>query len=381
MSSNFFVKSNVTFGSGSLAALPDILTQMAARKIMVVYDGGVKAAGIAGKVLAVLDAQRQAYVVFDGVLPNPTNALVEQAAELAKREAVSGFLAVGGGSSIDLAKAVNVLMTNPGAIGDYGGIGKVKNNLLPLLAIPTTAGTSSEITNVTALVDTEAKVKYVVIDNRLTPDYVIADPALTVTMPAAVTAATGMDAITHAAESYISGMATPLTEYHSLEALRLLYKNLPKVLADGGDLEAREQMMLGCVIGGFAFSNANLGMVHAIAHVLGARFGMAHGVANAVMLPHVMAFNAAVCPEKMADMARTVGIGTTGAAEGDALLFAGALGRLTRQAGIGGLSEQGIREADLPLIAAEALKEPVLSFNPRQNVTQDEMLAVLRQAL
>ena len=212
MAFNFFVKSNIEFGRGALEMLPQILQGYGMKSAMIVYDGGVKAAGIADKVVEQVAKAGVPYVIFDGVIPNPTNEVVEEAAVKARDAAVDGFIAVGGGSSIDLAKAVNVLMTNPGRIGDYGGIGMVKEDCLPLIAIPTTAGTSSEITNVSALIDTEKVIKYVVIDNRLTPSNVICDPELTRTVPASVTAATGMDAITHAVESYISNMATPLPE-------------------------------------------------------------------------------------------------------------------------------------------------------------------------
>lgn len=159
--------------------------------------------------------------IFDGVIPNPTNEVVEEAAAIAKEKDIDVFVAVGGGSSIDLTKAVNILMTNEGTIGQYGGMNMVKNPVLPLIAIPTTAGTSSEITNVVALTDTVNVCKYVIIDNKIVADKVIADPEFTKTMPVSVTAATGMDAITHAVESYISNMATPLTEYHSLKALQI----------------------------------------------------------------------------------------------------------------------------------------------------------------
>ena len=216
MSFNFFVKSNITFGRGAVEKLPEIIAGYGLKNIMVVYDRGVKAAGIAERVMEQVKKAGVKAVVFDGVIPNPTNEVVEEAAAIAKEAQVDGFVAAGGGSSIDLAKAINVLMTNPGKIGEYGGIGMVKNACLPLIAIPTTAGTSSEITNVSALIDTEKVIKYVVIDNKIVASDVIADPDFTKTVPAGVTAATGMDAITHAVESYISNMATPLTEYNSL---------------------------------------------------------------------------------------------------------------------------------------------------------------------
>ena len=380
MAFDFFVKSDITFGRNSVNELPRLIKGYKAKKVMLVYDAGVKFAGIADTVLHSLNEADVEIVIFDKVIPNPTNEIVEKAAVIAKEEEVDAFVAVGGGSSIDLAKAIDVLMTNPGPIGRYGGIGMVEHDLLPLIAIPTTAGTSSEITNVSALIDTEKVIKYVVIDNKLVPSKVIIDPEFTKTMPASVTASTGMDAITHAVESYISNMATPLTEYNSLQGLKIIYHNLPRAVKDGSDMEAREQMMLGCVITGFGFSNANLGLVHGIAHTLSAHFQLAHGMANATVLPYVMAFNAESCPEKMVELAKAMDLPVTGDIESDKYLLSEELLKLTKELGIKTLSVQGITEEDFEMVADDVLNEPVLSFNPRQNVTKDDVLAILKKA-
>ena len=380
MSFNFFISSSIHFGRGALADLPQILKSDRMKSVMIVYDGGVKAAGIADRVVEQAAKAGISYVIFDGVIPNPTNEVVEEAAVIAKEAKVDGFIAVGGGSSIDLAKAVNVLMTNPGRIGDYGGIGMVPNACLPLIAIPTTAGTSSEITNVSALIDTEKVIKYVVIDDKLTPSSVIADPELTRTVPQSVTAATGMDAITHAVESYISTMATPLTEYNALKGLSVLYENLPRVCANGDDMDAREQMMLGCIITGFSFSNANLGLVHGIAHTLSAHFGLPHGMANACVLPYVMRYNAPAVPEKMAELAKAIHLPVTGDIETDQYLLADALLDLTKKLGIKTLQEQGVSCDNFEMLAADVLKEPVLGFNPRQGITREDVIGILEQA-
>ncbi len=380
MGFNFFVQSNIRFGRGVSEELPQIICGYGMKNVMVVYDQGVKAAGISEKVLEQVNKAGVKVTIFDKVIPNPTNEIVEEAAVLAKKAEIDGFVAVGGGSSIDLAKAINVLMTNPGSIGQYGGIGMVKNPVLPLIAIPTTAGTSSEITNVSALIDTEKVIKYVVIDNKITPSDVIADPEFTVTMPASVTAATGMDAITHAVESYISNMATPLSEYNSLKGLQIIYNNLSKAVKNGNDMDAREQMMLGCIITGFAFSNANLGLVHAIAHTLSAHFKLAHGMANATVLPYVMEFNAESCPEKMVELAKAIGLATSGNIHSDKYLLSRELLKLTKDLEIKTLSEQGIKEEDLEMLAGDVLHEPVLNFNPRQNVTKENVMDILRKA-
>lgn len=380
MAFEFFVKSDIVFGRDSVKKLPEIIQGYHAKKVMLVYDAGVKVAGIADKVLESMKTANIEIVIFDKVIPNPTNQVVEEAAQMAQDAGVDVFVAVGGGSSIDLTKAVDVLMTNPGSISQYGGIGMVKNELLPLIAIPTTAGTSSEITNVSALIDTEKVIKYVVIDNKLVPSKVIIDPEFTKTMPASVTAATGMDAITHAVESYISNMATPLTEYNSLQGLKIIYNHLPTVVKDGSNMEAREQMMLGCVITGFGFSNANLGLVHGIAHTLSAHFQLAHGMANATVLPYVMAYNADSCPEKMVELAKAIDLPVSGDLEKDKYLLSKELLKLTKELGIKTLSEQGIKEVDFDMLAEEVLREPVLGFNPKQGITKEDVLTILKKA-
>lgn len=381
MAKEFFVKSNVVFGKNAAKALPEILKEYEANNVMVVYDAGVKMAGISEKVLAEIKKADVHVTIFDGVIPNPTNEVVEEAASIALQNKIDVFVAVGGGSSIDLTKAVNILMTNPGPIGQYGGIGLVKKGVLPLIAVPTTAGTSSEVTNVVALTDIKAVCKYVIIDNKLVPDKVIADPEFTKTMPAGVTAATGMDAITHAVESYISNMATPLTQYHSIKGLQIFHENLPKAVADGSNMDARENMMLGCIIAGFGFSNANLGLVHGIAHTLSAHFHLAHGMANATVLPYVMEYNADTCPEKMIELAKAIQLPVSGNPEEDKYSLSKELLRLTKELKIKTLSEQGIKEEDFDMIANDVLKEPVLNFNPKQGVTKDDVLAILKKAL
>lgn len=381
MASEFFVSSDVTFGKNAAKELPRILKEFKAKNVMVVYDAGVKMAGIAEKVLAEVEKADVKVTVFDGVIPNPTNEVVEEAAEIAQRENIDVFVAVGGGSSIDLTKAVNILMTNPGPIGQYGGIGLVKEPVLPLIAIPTTAGTSSEITNVVALTDTKAVCKYVIIDNKIVADKVIADPEFTKTMPAGVTAATGMDAITHAVESYISNMSTALTEYHSIKALQIFHEYLPKAVANGSDMEAREKMMLGCLIAGFGFSNANLGLVHGIAHTLSAHFHLVHGVANATVLPYVMEYNADSCPEKMVNLAKAIDLPVSGDLAKDKYLLSKELLKMTKTVGIKTLSELGVEEKDFEMIAEDVLKEPVLGFNPKQGVTKEDVISILKKAL
>lgn len=377
----FFAGSDIVFGSGSIQQLPELLKPWNGQKVMIVSDPGVTAAGIAGRVQRILEEGGLQTRLFSEVQANPTNENVNRAAQLARDYAPDLFVAVGGGSSIDLAKAVSLLMTNPDPIEAYGGIGNVPKKGLPLAAVPTTSGTSSEITNVCALIDTKKVVKYVIIDNKLTPDLVVADPELCRTVPAGVTAATGMDAITHAIESYISREATPLSEYHSMQGLKILYHNLPIAYENGGNVAVREQMMLGCLITGFGFSNANLGLVHGIAHTLSAHFGIAHGAANAAVLPYVLAYNAPACSQKMIDMASLLALPLTRDRSRDQYAMAKAMEKLNEMLKIPKLSAYGITEADFDMLAEDVLREPVLNFNPRQDITKEDVRNTLRQAL
>lgn len=384
MAKEFFVKTDVTFGQDSIGEISRILEGFGAKNVMVVYDKGVAAVGIADKVVDAIDKSKFHVVTFDGVIPNPTNEVVEEGYELAKKNDINAFVAVGGGSSMDTAKAVNVLCANGGDIMDYEGIGNVPKKPFPLIAIPTTAGTSSEITNVAALVDTKSVRKYVVIDNKIVADKVICDPEFTRTVPPSVTAATGLDAITHAVESYISNAATYLTKYNSLRGLQIFYENLPRAYKDGNDMEARENMMLGCIVVGFGFSNANLGLVHAIAHTLSAHFGLAHGVANACVLPYVTAFNAEKCPKEMIEMAKAINLPLSGNEDEDKYALAKELLRMVKEMGIRPLHEQGrdhkITEDDFDIIATDALKEGPMHFNPRQDVTKETIIDILKKA-
>ncbi|MBE5891379.1 MAG: iron-containing alcohol dehydrogenase [Lachnospiraceae bacterium] len=384
MAKEFFIKTDVSFGQDSISELNNVLKGFQAKNVLVVYDKGVAAVGIADKVLAAIDENSFCITTFDEVIPNPTNEVVNAGYQLAKDHDVDTLIAVGGGSSIDTAKAINVLLANGGDIMDYEGIGNVPKPVFPLVAIPTTAGTSSEITNVAALIDTKSVRKYVVIDNKIVPDKVIADPEFTRTVPPFVTAATGLDAITHAVESYVSIESNFLTKYNSLRALQIFHENLPKAYANGDDMDAREKMMLGCIVVGFGFSNANLGLVHAIAHTLSAHFGLAHGDANASVLPFVTAFNAEKCPQEMIEMARALDLPLTGDEDKDKFALSDELLRMTKEMGIKPLREQGrtraITEDDFDLIASDALKEGPLHFNPRQDVTKEVIIDILKQA-
>ncbi|NCB62369.1 MAG: iron-containing alcohol dehydrogenase [Clostridia bacterium] len=381
MSAIYQVPGKIYFGRGSLDSLGSIMEELGLKKVLVVTDKGIVGCGIAEKALAPLRAAGAETVLFDGVVPNPTNAVVQAGYELASRSGVDGIVAVGGGSPIDTAKAINILLSNEGPIQRYEGPNKVKNRGLPLVAVPTTAGTSSEITNVIALINEEEVRKYVIVGNHVGASHAVIDPLLTTGLPASITAATGIDALTHAIESYVSVNASDLTRYSSLEAARIFFHNLPLAVEDGSDVDAREEMMRGCVIVGFAFNNADLGLVHGIAHTLSARHGLPHGVANALVLPYVMEYNAEVYPEKYQELGEAMGCCSAyESARAGARKTCRAVRDLVRRVGIRSIRDYGITEGDLPGIAADAVKESALMFNPRKPITEEHIMDILRKA-
>lgn len=380
MSAIYHVPSKIYFGRGSVSELGSIMEELGLKKVLVVCDKGIVSCGIADKVLAPLHEAGVETVIFDDVIPNPTNGVVQAGYELAVQAGVEGIVAVGGGSPIDTAKAINILLNNEGPIQRYEGPNQVKHQGLPLVAIPTTAGTSSEITNVIALINEEEVRKYVIVGNHVGASHAVVDPLLTTGLPAGITAATGIDALTHAIESYVSVNASDLTRYSSLEAARIFFHNLPLAVENGADVDAREEMMRGCVIVGFAFNNADLGLVHGIAHTLSAHHHLAHGVANALTLPYVMEYNARTCPEKYKELGVAMGCCSDyESAEAGARKTCRAVLDLVRRVGIKTIREYGITEDDLKALAADAVHEGAVHFNPVQP-TEEDILEILRKA-
>ncbi|PZU21347.1 MAG: alcohol dehydrogenase [Shinella sp.] len=377
---HYVVPSRITFGEGAAQRTGQIAQAIAAKTIFCVYDPGVKAAGLVDQILDPLKAQGFALVEFGDVLANPPDISVYTALDIARQANVDAVLAIGGGSAMDTAKAVNILLTNAGRLEDYEGPDRVTNRGKPLIAIPTTAGTSSEITHVTVITNERETRKMVIVGQNVGPDYALIDPQLTIGLPPAITAATGMDAVTHAIESYLSINASPLTEYSSLKAIEIFRENLPKAYQNGNDLNARTNVMLGCVIVGFAFNNADLGMVHAIAHTLSSHFGVAHGVANATLLPHVMEFNAATSKNKLVNIAKALGVDTRNLSEDQASSAAiDEVKSLCAALQIPALRDLGVKRESFDQLAEETLKEGALMFNPRQPVKTD-VIAILEKA-
>lgn len=376
----FGIPSFVHFGEGVSQKLGETAAGMGAKKAFVVYDKGVKAAGIVDGLIASLKAAGVEAVEYDGVLPNPPDTQVEEAAAIARSANADIIVAVGGGSSIDSAKAINILLTNPSPINQYDGINTVKAPGKPLIAIPTTAGTASEVTAFSIVTDTARKKKMVIGGQFVGATLALADPLLTVAMPPKITASTGLDALTHAIEAYVSKWAMIPTDVLALKAIDLIRSNIVKATRDGSCVEARSAMLLGSMMAGFAFTNAVLGLVHSIAHPLSAHFNLHHGVANAIGLPHVMEFNLPSAPARFRDIAGALGIDVTGMSDAAAAQAAVDLVKgLNKELEIPTLKECGITRDMFDLIAEDALKEVSTLFNPR-DPSKEDILAILEKA-
>ncbi len=306
MEFKFSVKTDVHFGVGISNKLGDFLSGFKASKIMLVTDKGIASTGIVDKIKQTLEQQGFAYFLYDEVEPDPKDLTIEKAVQVYKTEGCDSLLAVGGGSSIDMAKGIGLLANNPGPITNYQGVEKVKNEIPPLIVLPTTAGTGSEVSFVAAIIDTQNKFKMVIKSSLLAPRIALIDPTLYTTAPLKVIASTGMDAFTHAIEAYTSLNAEPFTEALALSACKIIYENLTKFYANPGNITAASQMALASTMAGMAFSSSALGIGHSMAHPLGGMFGVPHGIGNAVLLPHIMELNLIGCVDKYADIAKAM---------------------------------------------------------------------------
>ncbi len=294
-------------GFGALAKMGEEAGTLGAKKALLVTDKGVTASGISAKVEKVLTDQKIAVDVFDQVIPDPDIACCEKCIDTAKAGRYDLIVGVGGGSSMDIASVTSLLCTNPGKIRDYFGVNLLKKQGIPTFLVTTTAGTGAEVTPNAILTDTAAKLKKGIVSPYILPRAAVVDPELTVSMPSRVTSFTGMDALTHAIESYTSMNATPLTDMYAREAIRLIGHSLRTAVARGDRRDARYDMSIGSLYAGTSLANAGVGAVHAMAYPLGGQFNVPHGIANGILLPHVMEFNVPGDLFKFAEVARLLG--------------------------------------------------------------------------
>jgi alcohol dehydrogenase len=380
MEFQFGIPSMAIFGSGSCQKIGETVKGLGGSTVFCVYDQGVKQAGIVDGIISNMKDAGLKVLEYDGVLPNPPDTIVEEAAKKAREAEVDVMVAVGGGSSIDCAKAINILLTNPSPINQYDGVNLVKNPTKPLVAIPTTAGTASEITAFSIVTDTVKLKKMVIGGQFVGATMALVDPDLTIGLPPSITASTGMDALTHAIEAYVSKGASVPSDINALKAIDLIYKHLPIAVSNGKDIEARTNMILGSLLAGYAFNSAVLGLVHSIAHPLSVHCGLPHGVANACGLPYVMEYNAEAVPEKTKDIAVAMGLDVKGSsAKEGAKLAVDAVKALSKKINIPTLKEAGVKKEQFKRIAEDALKEISTIFNPR-DPSREDILDILEKA-
>ncbi|VVE38679.1 alcohol dehydrogenase [Pandoraea morbifera] len=381
MSTTFFIPAVNMMGVGSLDEAIAALRQYQFRRALIVTDAGLAKAGVADKVAGMLAREDIQSVVFDGAKPNPTVGNVEAGLAMLRERQCDFVISLGGGSPHDCAKGIALCATNGGHIADYEGVDQSKKPQLPLVAINTTAGTASEMTRFCIITDEKRHVKMAIVDRNVTPLLSVNDPALMVAMPQGLTAATGMDALTHATEAYVSTAATPITDACALKAVTLISQNLRRAVSHGDDMAARENMAYAQFLAGMAFNNASLGYVHAMAHQLGGFYDLPHGVCNAVLLPHVEEFNASVSAARLRDIAQAMGEKVDGlSAEEGAKVAIAAIRRLSKDIGIpAGLEALGAKTSDIPTLAANAMQDACGLTNPRR-AEQAEIEEIFRRA-
>ncbi|ASI93712.1 MULTISPECIES: L-threonine dehydrogenase [Vibrio] len=382
MTSAFFIPTVNLMGAGCLKDATDSIQSQGFKKGLIVTDKILNQIGVVKQVQDLLTERDVETVVFDGTQPNPTIGNVNAGLTLLSDNECDFVISLGGGSPHDCAKGIALVASNGGKIADYEGVDQSAKPMMPLIAINTTAGTASEMTRFCIITDEERHIKMAIVDKHTTPLISVNDPELMLAKPASLTAATGMDALTHAVEAYVSIAATPITDAVAIKAIELIQAHLRTAVKNGEDLEAREQMAYAQFMAGMAFNNASLGYVHAMAHQLGGFYDLPHGVCNAILLPHVQRYNAQVCPERLRDVAKAMGVDVEGmSAEQGAAAAIDAIVVLAKDVGIpSGIKELGAKLEDIPTLADNALKDACGFTNPKQ-ATHEEISKIFEEAM
>jgi len=377
------VPTDIHFGCGMLRTLPDRIQALGGTRAFVITDPGVRAAGILDEVTRILERAGIEAAVCDRVKPDSGSALIDRTTAELKASGCDVVVGVGGGSSLDTAKAVAALATNPGSALDYAGLHKVRNRPLPVVAIPTTAGTGSEVTLWSVFTDDARAVKVAIGSILLYPSVALCDPELTLELPPPVTAATGMDALAHAIECYTNNACQPISAALALQAIELVGRNLRSAVLNGRDLRARYAMMLSAAMAGIAMNPTRLGLAHALAMPLGSwDIRVPHGFVLAITLPRVMEFNCIAEPDRFTDVARALGEPVDGLSPMAAARRAvTAVQDLARDVGIPkGLGDFGVREEHVRPVVEEAMKSGNVAVNPRRACAED-LARILRESL
>ncbi|MGI1987276.1 L-threonine dehydrogenase [Shewanella glacialipiscicola] len=382
MAAKFFIPSVNVLGQGAVdEAISDIKT-LGFKHALIVTDKPLVKIGLVGEVVEKLVKSGITSTVFDGVQPNPTVTNVEAGLALLKAHKCDFVISLGGGSPHDCAKGIALVATNGGSIKDYEGLDQSTKPQLPLVAINTTAGTASEMTRFCIITDEARHIKMAIVDKHTTPLLSVNDPELMLKKPAGLTAATGMDALTHAVEAYVSTAANPITDACAIKAIELIQANLINAVDNGQDINAREQMAYAQFLAGMAFNNASLGYVHAMAHQLGGFYDLPHGVCNALLLPHVQQYNAQVVPARLKDIAKAMGVDVSSLSdEQGAAAAITAIKKLSVAVKIPeNLTLLGVKAEDIPTLADNALKDACGFTNPKQ-ATHAEICQIFTNAL
>ncbi|MED0702302.1 MULTISPECIES: iron-containing alcohol dehydrogenase [Aeribacillus] len=376
----YFMPTRVECGNGISEKTGEMIKELGVKNVLIVTDKGVRAANLLEGIEKSLHAANVNYEIYDEVEPNPSDETIHKGTEYLKQHQNDAVLAVGGGSSIDTAKGIAVMAKNPGHIFDYEGVGKIAIPPLPIAAIPTTAGTGSEVTASTVVTNKETLFKLAVISPYLYPKLAILDPALTLNLPQEITAATGMDALTHAIESYTSKAANPVSQALAIHAVKMIGENLTKAYFVGTDIKSRENMLVASMIAGIAFAQSRLGNVHAISHTFGGVFNIPHGIANAVLLPFVMKFNLPACPEKFKDIAAALGKDVTGLSTIEAAEEAiNAVIEMNRTMKIPlNIKDLGVSKELIPKLVEDSMRSGNVHVNPRLTRPADIQLIIER---
>jgi alcohol dehydrogenase len=382
MATKFYIPSVNILGQGGVDhAIEDIKT-LGFKRALIVTDKPLVKIGLVEKVATKLVENGIKVFLFDGVQPNPTTSNVEAGLSILQENHCDFIISLGGGSPHDCAKGIALVATNGGKIKDYEGVDVSTKPQLPLVAINTTAGTASEMTRFCIITDELRHIKMAIVDKNTTPILSVNDPELMLEKPAQLTAATGMDALTHAIEAYVSIAATPITDACAIKAIELIQKNLIAAVNDGKNMQAREQMAYAQFLAGMAFNNASLGYVHAMAHQLGGFYDLPHGVCNALLLPHVQEYNAQVAAPRLKDVAKAMGVDVNAMTdEQGAKAAITAIKSLSVSVDIpANLTLLGVKTEDIPTLADNALKDACGLTNPKQ-ATHEEICQIFTNAL
>lgn len=376
----FVLPTRIIFGEGSIGRLSEEIQKMGHKKPMIVTDKGLVKAGIVKKITDVLEQSGIEYVIFDGIMPNPRDTTVQEAAGIAEAEKADMLIAIGGGSSMDTAKAVGVILKEGGVINDYEGLDVVSQAITDLIAIPTTVGTGSEVTFWSVITDTQRHFKMSIGSPLIAARIAIVDPELVETLPPAIIAQTGMDALTHAIEGYTCKLAEPITDACGIYAIQMIGENIRAAVYENS-MEAKGKMILGSLIAGICFGNSDIAAVHCMGEAMGGLYDMPHGVSMAIMLPYVMEYNYVACIDKFVNIAKALGENTDGLSKRDAAYKAvEAVKKLNADLEIPTFMQMGAKPEDIEELSKRSAVNVSVDSNPRK-VTEKDFAKIFEMAI